>query len=78
MNILFVMNPQNSFLSKDGSVYMGEKAEILKVRLVDYLSTYPGKKIFFREVHAMDDVFFSNDRTHSIATTLDCSIHYLF
>lgn len=78
MDALFVMNAQNSFLSKDGSVYMGDKAEILKVRLTDYLSTYQGKVLFFREVHAMEDTFFINDKTHSIATTQDCVICDIF
>jgi nicotinamidase-related amidase len=78
MDILFVMNAQNSFLAKNGSVYMGDKAETLKVRLVDYLSTYIGKILFFREVHAMQDLFFVNDKTHSIATTSDCMLHDIF
>ena len=78
MDILFLMNPQNSFLAQAGSVYMGEKAEVLKVRLLDYLSSYKGKKLFFREIHAMDDSFFVNDQTHSIATTPDCTIHDIF
>ena len=70
-----MMNPQNSFLSKTGSVYMGEKAETLKIRLGDYLSTYSGKSLLFREVHAMEDSFFVGDKTHSIATTPDCTIY---
>lgn len=71
MDILFVLNAQNSFLSPVGSVYMGEKAEILKVRLIDYLSGYRGKRVFFRTVRAMQDAFFSGDKTHSVATTED-------
>ena len=74
-DILLAMNLQNSFLDKAGTIYMGEKAEILKVRLVDYLATYKGKKLFFREIHAMQDNFFVNDKTHSVATTPDCVIH---
>ena len=71
MDIILVMNAQNSFLSKNGSVYMGEKAETLKVRMVDYLSGYPRKKVFCVEKHAQGDSFFVNDKTHSIATTED-------
>ena len=74
MDVLFVMNPQNSFLSEQGSVYMGEKAEILKVRLKDYLSGFSGTKIFFRESHAPGDTFFSTDKTHSVATSDDFSV----
>ena len=58
MDVLLVMNPQNSFLSVLGHVYMGERAEILKVRLVEYLSRFTKKIIFFREKHALEDEFF--------------------
>jgi nicotinamidase-related amidase len=57
---------------------MGEKAETLKVRLVDYLSSYSGPVLFFVEVHAMEDAFFIGDKTHSIATTPDCLVHDIF
>lgn len=71
MDVLLVMNPQNSFLDKTGSVYMGEKAEILKIRLADYLKSFSRPKIFFRELHRTEDSFFSADKTHSISTTND-------
>jgi nicotinamidase-related amidase len=71
MDVLLVMNPQNSFLNSSGSVYMGEKAEILKIRLIDFLKDFPRPKIFFREIHAAEDSFFSADKTHSVSTTND-------
>jgi nicotinamidase-related amidase len=71
MIALLLMCPQNSFLEPKGSVYMGEKAEILKTRLIDYLNTFTGPKIFFREKHAESDEFFVNDKTHSIVNTFD-------
>lgn len=74
MNVALVMNPQNAFLSSSGSVYMGENAEILKIRLEDYLRTFSGKKVFFREKHAKEDKFFITDKTHSIATTEDFQV----
>jgi nicotinamidase-related amidase len=74
MDILLVMNPQNSFLSKDGLVYMGEKAEILKVRLADFLSRFNKEIVFFREKHATEDGFFISDKTHSVANLPDFSI----
>lgn len=67
--MILVMNPQNSFLSKAGEVYMGERAEVLKVRLKDYLSGFSGKKVFFREKHSQQDSFFVNDKTHCLVTT---------
>jgi nicotinamidase-related amidase len=71
MDVLLVMNPQNSFLDKTGSVYMGEKAEILKTRLADFLKDFSRPKIFFRELHRTEDSFFSADKTYSISTTND-------
>lgn len=75
MDVLIALNLQNSFLWEEGSVYMGEKAEILKVRLNDFLSRFRGKKMFSRETHAEQDDFFITDKTHSIATTPDHDIH---
>jgi len=74
MDVLLAMNLQNSYFSPSGSIYMGEKAEILRVRLMGFLAEYSYKKIFFREVHAVDDDFFVNDKTHSIATSEDAKI----
>lgn len=73
--VLLALNLQNSFLSKNGSLYMGEKAETLKIRLNTFLSGFSGKKIFVREVHGKEDTFFKSEKTHSIANTFDCEIH---
>jgi nicotinamidase-related amidase len=54
---------------------MGEKAEILKIRLADFLSTFSKMKVFIREKHATEDAFFINDSTHSVATTEDFQVH---
>ena len=75
MDLLLIMNAQNSFLSEKGSVYMGEKADILKIRLADFLSSFKNPKVFIREKHATEDAFFVNDVTHSIATSEDFQIH---
>ena len=74
MDLAIVMNAQNSFLKEGSSVYMGEKAEILKVRIGSFLSGYNKRVVFIREKHAMSDDFFVNDKTHSIATTDDIKI----
>jgi nicotinamidase-related amidase len=74
MDMLLVMNPQNSFLSPKGSVYLGERADVLKVRLADYLSTFPKTKVFLRERHSTEDTFFVGARTHSVATSEDCLV----
>jgi nicotinamidase-related amidase len=72
--MLLVMCPQNSYLDPQGSVYMGDKAEVLKVRLADYLSTYVGRRVFFREKRAERDTFFVNDKTHSVVNTSSYSV----
>lgn len=74
-DVMLVMNPQNSFFDKQGSVYMGEKAEILKVRLIDVLGSYAGVKVFFREKHSPEDSFFSGDKTHSVASSFDFEVY---
>ena len=75
MDMIVALNLQNSFLDKSGSVYMGEKAEILKVRLKDYFSGMSCPKVFVRETHAKQDDFFITDKTHSVVTTPDHEIH---
>lgn len=78
MEYLLVMCPQNSFFDPKGSVYLGEKAEILKVRLDNYLSSYHGRKIFFREKHLEADTFFSSDKTHSVVNSFDFNVYDSF
>ena len=73
-----MMCPQNSFFHPNGSVYMGEKAEILKIRLESYLPSFSGMKVFFREKHAEADDFFSNDKTHSIVNSFDFNVYDSF
>ncbi len=75
MDIIVALNLQNSFLDKAGSVYMGEKAEILKIRLTDFFSHTKEKKFFMRETHGEQDDFFVADKTHSVVTTPDHNIH---
>jgi nicotinamidase-related amidase len=75
METLLVMCPQNSFFDPKGSVYMGEKADILRVRMEDYMASFQGKRVFFREKHAEADNFFLNDRTHSLVNSFDFCVY---
>lgn len=75
LDVLLVMNPQNSFFDDQGSVYMGTKAEILKIRLIDLLCNFSKPKIFIREKHSPEDTFFVGDKTHSITTTTDYEVY---
>ena len=74
-DIVLVMCAQNSYLSPEGSVYLGDRAEILRVRLADWLSDCGMKRIFFRESRSIQDQFYRGDSTHSIATSDDFLIH---
>jgi len=74
MEILLIMCPQNSYLDPKGSVYLGEKAENLKIRIIDYLSDFNGKKVFFREKHAEADNFFITGKTHSLVNSFDFNV----
>jgi nicotinamidase-related amidase len=53
---------------------MGEKAENLRIRMESYLSSFQGKRVFFREKHAESDEFFVNDKTHSIVNSFDFNV----
>jgi nicotinamidase-related amidase len=57
---------------------MGEKAETLKVRLEDFMKSFQGKRIFFREKHKEGDEFFINDKTHSIVNSFDFNVYENF
>jgi nicotinamidase-related amidase len=74
MSIVLVMNAQNSFLKSSGSVYIGQKAEVLKIRMKDYLSSFSGKKYFCKEIHSISDNFFLGEKTHSVPSTPDVEI----
>lgn len=72
--MILVMDAQNSFLDESGSVYLGKRAEILIIRLRDFLSSSNEHKLFFRTVHALNDEFFRSDVTHSVVSTQDVPI----
>lgn len=73
-DIAFVMCAQNSYLSTTGSAYMGERSDILKIRLADWLSDCGMKRVFFRESRSTQDSFYRGDTTHSIVTSDDFAI----
>jgi len=74
MDNLLVLNPQKTWFSPEGSMYMGEKSDILKVRMLDYISSFEGNRIFIREKHVVEDEFFVSDKTHSIANSKEFAI----
>jgi nicotinamidase-related amidase len=68
---------QKAYLHPQGSRYLGDKAEIYKIRILDYLRSLnrnDNKVYLIREVHQVDDQFYSKTKTHSIAGTKDVEI----
>lgn len=72
---------QNTYFNKDGSKYLGEKSEILKIRIGSYLKSLNKDRdrvYLLREIHRPDDKFFSGGITHSLAGTKDIEIPETF
>ena len=68
---------QKSYLHSQGSRFLGAKADIYKVRILDYLRSLNKndfKVYLIREVHQVDDAFYSRTKTHSIVGSKDVEI----
>jgi nicotinamidase-related amidase len=68
---------QKAYLHPQGNRYLGEKSEIFKIRILNYLKSLNKtdfKVYLIREVHQVDDNFYSKTKTHSIAGTKDVEI----
>ena len=74
LDCLLVLCPQNSFLSPTGTMYQGDKAETLKIRMKDYLKGFRNPKVFIREKRSINDPFYKADKTFNIATTGDYQV----
>lgn len=72
---------QNTYFSKEGSKYLGEKADTLKIRIHSYLKSLNKDSdvvYLLREIHRLDDQFHSGSVTHSLAGTKDIEIPEVF
>ncbi|MBD3261280.1 MAG: isochorismatase family protein [Candidatus Altiarchaeales archaeon] len=81
MEAVIACGIQKAYFNKSGTRYLGEKAEILKVRLVSYLSSLDRKQIatfMVREVHQPDDKFYLRTKSHSLVGTPDIEIPEVF
>lgn len=72
-DVVLGMSLQRSYFHSTGSVYLGEKADVLRVRIESYFkSTSRENVIFFtREIHQSNDTFFKKRRTHSVVGSDD-------
>ena len=78
---VIVCGMQRAYFHKSGSMYFGDKSEILKIRLQDFLreKNSSGAAIFFiREVHQVNDKFFQNTKTYGLVGTEDIKIPEVF
>ena len=77
MKLIVCCGIQKSYMSPKGSNYLGEKADILDVRLKSYfksLKTDEYTVYLIREVLQPDDTFFLNKKTSSLVGTEDIEI----
>jgi len=72
---------QKSYFNPKGTCYLGDAADTLKVRLVDYLkSAKKNNSIIYmvREIHSKEDKFFMAGKTHSLVGSVDVEIPEAF
>jgi nicotinamidase-related amidase len=77
MNLVVCCGLQKSYFHPEGSRYLGEKAQILDVRLKYYFRTLNlNESIVYilREVHEPDDTFFINKKSGSLVGSDDIEI----
>jgi nicotinamidase-related amidase len=77
MNLVLCCGAQKSYLSPKGSRYLGEKSDILDIRLKAYFKTLNlSENIVYllREVHQPNDTFFLNKKSGSLVGSEDIEI----
>jgi len=81
MDAVVACGLQNAWFSSKGSMYLGDRADVLKVRMEAYLKEQKarGSLIFgVREVHHASDTFYRRGRSHSVVGSLDVDIPEAF
>lgn len=75
-DVIIGMSLQNSYFSKRGVQYLGEQAEVLKIRLKEYFKMLNSKNIIFftREIHQTNDNFYRGHSSHAIVGSSDIEI----
>jgi nicotinamidase-related amidase len=79
-NVLIACGLQRAYFHSTGTRYLGERAEVLKVRLVEYLKSVPKDTVIFyvREIHQTNDTFFLNSKSYALVGTPDIEILEIF
>jgi nicotinamidase-related amidase len=67
---------QRAYFHPDGSRYLKDRADVLKVRLEDYFRKVPSSTIiyFAREIHQSNDSFYRNSKSYALVGTPDIEI----
>jgi len=75
-SIILALSLQRSYFSSDGTRYLGERANILKIRLLDFFNSLPNDALvyFSREVHQTNDSFYQSIKSHAIVGSPDVEI----
>jgi len=81
MEVVVACGIQHSYFGKSGTRYMGERADVLKVRLEAFLKEQKerGSVIFAaREVHQPNDQFYRSMKSHAMVGSVDVEIPEVF
>jgi len=80
-NLVLAFGLQNTYMHQDGAISLGDKAEVYRFRIKDYIQSLNqevNKLYLLREVHAPNDTFFCRDRTHSLVGSKDVEVPEVF
>jgi len=80
-NAVIVCGLQRAYFHSKGVQYLGERAEILKVRLLAYfknLNTKDHVVFCLREVHQSNDAFFQGTKSYALVGTEDIELMEMF
>ena len=81
MDVVVACGIQHAYFGKTGTRYLGDKADILKVRVGSFLAEERarGSVVFAaREVHQPNDPFYRQMKSHSVVGTEDIEIPEAF
>jgi nicotinamidase-related amidase len=75
-SIVLALSLQRSYFNPDGTRYLGERADILKIRLLDFFNSLPSDKVvyFTREIHQTNDSFYQSIKSHALVGSPDVEI----
>jgi len=79
-NVVLACGLQRAYFNSEGTKYLGERAEILKVRMVEFLKSVSKDTVIYyiREVHQTNDTFFLNCKSYALVGTPDIEIPEVF